>query len=132
MARKQKIPRLICYDIADERRLQRVHRIVTGYALPLQYSVYLATLDAGEVENLCAELRRHIDPGEDDIRIYPLPVGAGADWLGQPALPEGLLIRPDGGVPLVPDGGGKPPRFVENRQPQAQGAETKGEMEARS
>ena len=32
---------VIGYDIADPRRLQRVHRVMCTFAAPLEYSVFL-------------------------------------------------------------------------------------------
>ena len=32
---------LIGYDIADPKRLQRIHRRMTKYATPIQYSIFL-------------------------------------------------------------------------------------------
>ena len=32
---------LIGYDIADPKRLQRIHRRMTNYATPIQYSVFI-------------------------------------------------------------------------------------------
>lgn len=92
MARKKPIPRLVCYDIADPKRLGRVHRIVTNYALPIQYSVYYMNASADDVEALSRELREVIDPKKDDIRIYPLRQGEPAEVLGKQRLTEGILL----------------------------------------
>jgi CRISPR-associated endonuclease Cas2 len=35
---------LVAYDIADPKRLQRVHRTMRGYGDPLQYSVFRCIL----------------------------------------------------------------------------------------
>lgn len=93
MALKKPIPRLLCYDIADPRRLSRVHRIVLQYAIPVQYSVYYLYVDAETVETLCAELREVIHSSEDDIRIYPLHEGGRMESLGRQGFPEGVQIE---------------------------------------
>ena len=100
MAIRKPLPRLLCYDIGDPKRLGRVHRIVLEYAMPVQYSVYYLHADAVTVDRLCRELGEVIDPREDDIRIYPLPEGARAEVLGRQGLPEGIHLT---GVSL-PDG----------------------------
>jgi len=64
---------LICYDIADERRLRTMHRIVSENALMLQYSVYLTEGTEASIEELAEKIRLRCDPGADDVRIYPLP-----------------------------------------------------------
>ena len=92
MAVKKPLPRLLCYDIADPRRLARVHRIVIGHAIPVQYSVYYLYADADALERLCAELREVIHPDEDDIRIYPLHESGGVETLGAQGMPDGIHL----------------------------------------
>ena len=64
---------LICYDIADEQRLQRVYRFFKQYGIPIQYSVFYTKVSWQELVNLKNKLRELINEKEDDIRIYPLP-----------------------------------------------------------
>ena len=64
---------LICYDIADPRRLGRVHRATVREALPVQYSVYLYEGSTRELRRFLAALEAIIEPLEDDVRAYPLP-----------------------------------------------------------
>ncbi len=64
---------LICYDIADPKRLGRLHRYVSAYGIMVQYSVYLARLTPAELEVLTSGIRRRINPHADDVRIYTLP-----------------------------------------------------------
>jgi len=45
---------LISYDIADPRRLQRVHAFLRRHALPVQYSVFLARLSERRLVGLLA------------------------------------------------------------------------------
>lgn len=92
MAKKKKLPRLICYDIANEKRLSRVHRIVSEYAILIQYSVYYFYASSEELDDLCLQLREVINATEDDIRIYPLATRPDIYTLGQQGLLEGLII----------------------------------------
>src|SRR5437870_5051974 len=39
---------IVAYDIADPKRLQRVHRTMRGYGDPLQYSVFRCILSPSE------------------------------------------------------------------------------------
>jgi CRISPR-associated protein Cas2 len=64
---------LICYDISDPKRLGRLQRFVSGYAVMVQYSVYLAWLTPASLDVLEEGIRHRINPHADDVRIYPLP-----------------------------------------------------------
>ena len=94
---------LIAYDIADPRRLCRVHRFLSSQAVPVQYSVFatrLAPMKAGLIRAGLAEI---IDEGEDDVRIYPVPEPANLTVFGKKALPEGLdVIDGRSGLALAP------------------------------
>jgi len=66
---------LVCYDIADPRRLSRVFKLLKGKGRHLQYSVFCCSLTWQELQALKAELAERIESKEDDVRIYPLPAG---------------------------------------------------------
>jgi len=63
---------LLCYDIRCDRRLQRVHRVVSGAALAVQRSVYLFYGSDVAFSRLVASVESRIAP-EDDVRFYPIP-----------------------------------------------------------
>ena len=90
---------LIAYDIADPRRLGRVHRLLKKVAMPIQYSVFLAWLTERQLARLVARLHECIDTREDDVRLYHLPVSTELVRLGRQWLPDGVQIL-RGGVPL--------------------------------
>jgi CRISPR-associated protein Cas2 len=81
---------LLAYDIADPRRLVRVHRTVRNHGIPLQYSVFLVPGTAADIDGLLAELDGIIEPAEDDIRVYPLPKVLDVVHYGRKWLPEGI------------------------------------------
>lgn len=88
---------IICYDIAEPRRLARLHRYLRKRAAPLQYSVFLMTGDVRQLERCLAGAAMIIDPRADDLRAYPLPEGGLKARLGRPVFPEGILW---GALPL--------------------------------
>lgn len=73
---------LVCYDIADEGRLTRVHRYLKGIGIPMQYSVFLCSWSWPERQEAVARLTELIDAKADDVRIYPLPSGPAIASLG--------------------------------------------------
>ncbi|MGE5647961.1 MAG: CRISPR-associated endonuclease Cas2 [Acidobacteriota bacterium] len=52
---------LVCYDIADEKRLRRVFHAVRNYGDHLQYSVFECQRTAADVIRCRAELAGIID-----------------------------------------------------------------------
>jgi CRISPR-associated protein Cas2 len=83
---------LICYDIADPKRLSRVHRLLKEEGIPMQYSVFTARLSAKKLDRLLDGLLRRIDPRADDVRIYPLPAAPESIRLGVQHFPDGVSL----------------------------------------
>lgn len=81
---------LVCYDIADPKRLGRVHRRVVKHAMFIQLSVYYLQGDRKVLESLLSELRDVIDERCDDVRIYTIPQLSTALHIGCSWLPEGI------------------------------------------
>lgn len=63
---------LIAYDIADTRRLRRVHKVVRDFADPLQYSVFLGALSRKDVCLLEAKLLDIINQARDQVMFVDL------------------------------------------------------------
>lgn len=61
---------LLCYDIADVKRLVRVQRLVSTLMVQVQYSVYYAEILPVTMQKLVAQLTKIINPKRDDIRVY--------------------------------------------------------------
>jgi CRISPR-associated protein Cas2 len=96
---------LIAYDIANPRRLQRVHRALCRHAVPVQYSVFAARCSPAKLGIIRAALATLIKRQEDDVRFYPVPEPAHLAVYGRKALPAGLLVlEGDSSVPLAPFG----------------------------
>jgi CRISPR-associated protein Cas2 len=82
---------LVCYDIANPRRLGRVYRFMAGKGKHLQYSVFHCSLTWQELQMMKEKLSALIDDEEDDIRIYPLPSGGKVIAMGcGDRLPDGV------------------------------------------
>jgi len=64
---------LVCYDIANPRRLGRVFRFMKGRGMHVQYSVFRCRLTWPELQDMKRKLTSIINTAEDDVRIYPLP-----------------------------------------------------------
>lgn len=64
---------IICYDICDEKRLQKVAKILEKVAYRIQYSIYL-WLDPStqEREKVIAQIQEQIDTNVDDVRLYTI------------------------------------------------------------
>jgi len=73
---------LVCYDIADRRRLRRVYRFLKGHGVPLQYSVFLCSFTWPELQTALSHLNQLIETAADDVRIDPLPAGQAIMSLG--------------------------------------------------
>lgn len=106
---------MICYDIADPRRLQRVHRIIRRQAIAVQYSVFVAPFTDQEVDALLQLVKAEIDPTEDDVRAYPIKadgaVAWGPDWIGEEMY---LMPFPLQGGLAPREGDGEKPEHLQN------------------
>lgn len=91
---------IVAYDIANAKRLRRVHRTLQGYGSALQYSVFHCELSAAERVLLWEALTGLINHREDKVMFLHLglagernrqrieTLGQAADWdkLGRSAL----------------------------------------------
>ena len=81
---------IICYDIADDRRRNRIAKALLGYGERVQESVFECHLDNAQLRRLQAELRPLLDENADRLRYYPL---CGKDaalvvWCGKGGKPH--------------------------------------------
>ena len=83
---------LIGYDIRAKDRLQRVHRKMLCFAVPIQYSVFMLTGNDAELEKCLNAVKPLIDKKEDDLRFYRLPARGIKARLGSAVLPEGIFF----------------------------------------
>lgn len=63
---------VIAYDISDDRRRTRIHKILSGFGTWTQYSLFECFLAKKELILLKAKLAKHLDEAQDSVRFYPL------------------------------------------------------------
>ena len=63
---------MFCYDIADPKRLGKVHRIMKKNGMAAQRSLFFVHGTEEKMEGLLKELEQVIHPRKDDIRAYPV------------------------------------------------------------
>ena len=62
---------LICYDISDNKRLQRLGRRLEKLAIRIQYSVFYAPSVTQEMLfDIIGTIDEIIEATEDDVRVY--------------------------------------------------------------
>ena len=84
---------LVCYDIADERRLARVYALMRQRGIHIQYSVFHCRLTWPELLELKRRLQEIIDEEADDVRLYPLPAAVKVTILGRgDRVPDGVEV----------------------------------------
>lgn len=84
---------LLCYDIADPKRLARVRKIAYAYALGGQKSALEVPLDKQMRNELLERLEQAIDPEVDKVNLIrywgePVMFGVGIAC----SLEEGMIV----------------------------------------
>src|SRR3954462_5034204 len=72
MASGQTTCYVIAYDIPDDRRRTKIHKVLTGFGTWTQYSLFECFLSKKEFIQLKAKLAKHIEDTQDSVRFYPL------------------------------------------------------------
>ena len=80
---------LVVYDIADNRRRNKLAKFLEGYGRRVQESVFECFLSLDEMQRLHQQIERRVKRDEDNVRFYWIPPGAVSKSLtiGSP-LPE--------------------------------------------
>jgi CRISPR-associated protein Cas2 len=63
---------VIAYDISDDKRRTRVHKILRGFGRWTEFSLFECFLTKKELLQLRARLDKHLDASQDRVRIYTL------------------------------------------------------------
>ena len=81
---------IVCYDIADPRRLARLHRGLRRHGVPIEYSMFLLSGDHAALERCLKSVVPLIDATHDDLRAYVLPHRGAILRIGRTVLPAGI------------------------------------------
>lgn len=84
---------MVTYDIRDEKRLRKVARVMEGYGVRIQYSVFRCFLNERQVQRLRWEIACVTEKGDDMmiVRLCPRCVAhlkKGNPELAWPDTPE--------------------------------------------
>ena len=63
---------VVAYDIPDDRRRTKVHKILLGFGKWTQYSLFECFLSRKELILLQSKLEANLDETQDSVRFYPL------------------------------------------------------------
>jgi CRISPR-associated protein Cas2 len=63
---------VVCYDIADDRRRERVATALLDFGRRVQESVFVATLDEDLFGRMWERLSKLVEEMEDTVHIFPL------------------------------------------------------------
>lgn len=63
---------VVCYDIADDFRRGRVARVLEGWGVRVQDSVFECHISVAERNQIIHEIARVIDTDQDKVRYYSL------------------------------------------------------------
>lgn len=63
---------LVTYDIENDRRRTKIHKVLKGYGTAVQYSVFECFISENDFETLRYRLQQLLDPNhlDDSIRYY--------------------------------------------------------------
>jgi CRISPR-associated protein Cas2 len=63
---------LVTYDIANHKRLAKVHRVLKKEGIPAQKSVFFVFATEKQVNDILDRVAKEMRLSEDDLRAYPV------------------------------------------------------------
>ena len=63
---------VVAYDIPDDKRRTKIHKVLLGFGKWTQYSLYECFLSRKELILLQSKLAEHLVAREDSVRFYSL------------------------------------------------------------
>jgi CRISPR-associated protein Cas2 len=71
----QKFNFLICYDIADKKRLSKIAKLLEKTSIRIQKSIfYYPKANINDIKTLSLNLSKLLNEKEDDLRIYQIDI----------------------------------------------------------
>jgi CRISPR-associated protein Cas2 len=65
---------VIIYDVTDDKRREKLRKLLRHYGVAAQKSAFEARLTSAEKKTLVLQVSRLLDPNEDRFAIYPIPL----------------------------------------------------------
>lgn len=62
----------LCYDVADDKRRDKLAQLLTDYGVRVQFSVFEIVCNGRIFDSLIADVTELIDPKKDKVLVYPL------------------------------------------------------------
>ncbi|MCC6427301.1 MAG: CRISPR-associated endonuclease Cas2 [Phycisphaerales bacterium] len=91
---------LVCYDVRNDKRLRRIHKLMKAYGEPWQYSVFYCTLKAIDRVRLENGLREIMNQKEDQVLIVDL--GSNEDAARESSTFMGVGVpEPESGMTVI-------------------------------
>lgn len=94
------LPKLwvVCYDITDDKRRTKVHKLLRGFGDHVQFSVFRCVLSALQQAKLIDRLQVLVKPTEDQVLLIPLgSAGSARAWehvaIGLPMVARDEVVR---------------------------------------
>ena len=63
---------VVAYDIPDDKRRTKIHKILRGFGQWTEFSLFECFLTKKELLQMRAKLDKYLDPRKDRVRIYLL------------------------------------------------------------
>jgi CRISPR-associated protein Cas2 len=63
---------IVCYDLSDDRRRQRLVDVLLDYGKRVEESVFECTLEAPLAARMIDAIHKVVDTGEDKVLVYRL------------------------------------------------------------
>ena len=63
---------IVAYDIPNDRRRTKVHKVLSGFGTWTQYSLFECFLSKKELVLLKSKLAKHVEDTQDSVRFYPM------------------------------------------------------------
>lgn len=83
---------IVAYDIADEKRLARVAKVIKDYGIRVQKSIFELEISPLTFTEMKARVEKEMVPEEDGVKYFPLceKCAGTLEIIGQ-----GIFIDPD-------------------------------------